>query len=663
MSVGIFSDTEPIEMTSSRKAPSEEHESLERIFARIPYPVIAFDNKGTAVYLNEAFLKMWGLASPDKIADRLNAFEEGIVERRPVVADSLRRVFAGESVELYDLELRIEEIAHRYGSDKIGTVNIEAAAFPVYGQNNEVRWGVFILKDVSARKAAERALIESEKRYRVLAESLADGIYEAALDGTFLYANQTALDLFGYTKEEIIGKMNITKTVHPSKIVETQKTIELLLTGTEIAGERTFYRKDGSTFEGDIHVTPVYSEGRVTGIRGVVRDITQRKRLQEELQKLSRLESLGTLAGGIAHDFNNLFGALFGNIELAMAALQRQDISRAKTNLDQALKAYERATQLSGQILTFSNGGAPRKSRGTLSSIIERSLVLSSSGSNCKFETVIDEDLWPCHCDERQISQVLENLYINAMQSMPEGGPITVTASNTAVQDDEIPRLAKGRYIRVAVGDSGHGIPLEIHGKIFDPFFTTKQKAGGLGLSICYSIIKNHGGTIRVVQKPDGEGAEIELYVPAHVDETTEPAATEKRKDGQENRRVLYMDDEPLLRNLCAQLLGSIGCEVDTAEHGDQAIELYEKSLQNDKPYALVFLDLTVPGQKGGKQTLDILKSRYPSIIAVATSGYSNEPIMAAPKSFGFADKLVKPFRLKDLSDLVETLLHPPKSL
>ncbi len=644
-------------MTSGNDLQLSERDTLTQVFAQMPYPVMVMTPGGDVVFVNEALRRLWGFSSPGALPGSYNVLDD-TGSRRPNLARALRQAALGQAVEVHDLEVRIEDIGRRYGSEKTGTLNVELTAFPVFEDSGSVWRVVIILKDDSRRKADEQALARSESRYRTLAESLADGIYEASLDGTFLYANETALKIFGYDKKEIIG-MNIADTIPPSKKAETQRALELLRGGKELIEERTFRRKDGTPFEGDIHVTPIRSEGRVTGIRGVVRDITERKMIARELQKLSKLESLGKLAGGIAHDFNNLLGGLFGNIELALAALDAKDISRAKSVLDQALIAYERACKLSGHILTFADGGQPRKAPGSLSDVIEGALDISSSGSNCKIERVIDDDLWLSLFDHKQIFQVMENLSINAMQSMPDGGTITVTATNVSVGGGDVPQLPPGRYVRISVRDHGPGIPIEDRDKIFDPFFTTKLSSSGLGLSICHSIVKNHGGTIRIAEAPDGEGAEFELYLPAYFDTPADPDEEKQSSNRQENRRVLCMDDELLLRNITSEMLRAIGCEVDTAEHGDKAVEMYEEAQQNGRPYALVFLDLTVPGHMGGKQALDILKSRHPQIVAVATSGYSNDPIMATPTSFGFADKLAKPYRMTDLSNLVKKLLPP----
>jgi signal transduction histidine kinase/ActR/RegA family two-component response regulator len=374
--------------------------------------------------------------------------------------------------------------------------------------------------------------------------------------------------------------------------------------------------------------------------------------LHEERMKANKLESLGLLAGGIAHDFNNVLTAILGNISLARhASLGR----RADENLVAAEQACDRARQLTQQLLTFSRGGAPIKKMVRLDRVISESVRMAVSGSLASSMTDIDPALWTISADESQIRQVLHNVIINAMQAMPRSGLVRVKARNITEPVDRWEfglRVNAGPYVRLSIEDEGSGIDPRDLPKIFDPYFSTKAAGTGLGLSTSRSIVKNHGGYV-AVETAVGRGTVVHIALPAtpahppldHVRPGTAPAAG--------SGRILVLDDEEPIRRMTTQMLIALGYTVDAVARGSDAIESYKKARIEGRPFDLLLLDLTVPGDLGGREVLRELLTFDPDVKAIVVSGYSRDDVMANYRDYGFKAFIAKPFTMKELSTAV----------
>lgn len=392
-----------------------------------------------------------------------------------------------------------------------------------------------------------------------------------------------------------------------------------------------------------------------TSICGVIlqrrADDAMRQQVFNEQLKAKKLSSLGVLAGGIAHDFNNLLGAILGNVDLAASTLKDGE---ARNSLDWAMKAIDRASDLTQQLLTFSRGGAPMRKPNDIGTIIRDSLQFALHGSNVGFEiNGLDENA-PCilEIDAGQIGQLVQNLAINARQAMSDGGLISVSCQKTC----EHASLEAGDYFKVEFADNGPGIAAELQERIFDPYFSTRADGNGLGLALCYSIVANHKGHISVYSKPPN-GTSFSIWLPFQDGLELQPDGVDEQLDDLKGGRVIVMDDEEMIRRTVTHMMQTLGFEVLAASNGDQVLSLIEETERNNQSIDLTIVDLTVPGGMGGIETKDRILARDPNARVVVSSGYSENPVMSDYASHGFCGAVAKPFRISDLKSVVAKVL------
>ncbi|MEL6821872.1 MAG: ATP-binding protein, partial [Calditrichota bacterium] len=368
-------------------------------------------------------------------------------------------------------------------------------------------------------------------------------------------------------------------------------------------------------------------------------------------------ESLCVLAGGIAHDFNNILTAILGNISMAKMH-GTKSAEKTERFLKQAIKAAEQTRALTNQLLTFARGGNPIKENASIVDLVQESseFVARGSGIRCKYH--IGEDIHVVAMDVGQISQVVNNLVINAIQAMQEGGTIRIYISNTSVADNEESTnsiLRPGDYVSIAIQDQGTGIPEDILPKIFDPYFTTKDSGNGLGLASCYSIIRKHDGHIEVDSTPN-VGTTFTIFLPAAREQIIEKSSQEDGGLVEGDSRVLVMDDESFIRDVAGQMLDYLGFEVAFSADGNEAIQLYRQAMEEGEKFDIVMLDITIPGGMGGKEAIKHLKELDPNVRAIVASGYSKDPVMEKYKEFGFRGRILKPFGIKELNKAFQDL-------
>jgi nitrogen-specific signal transduction histidine kinase len=399
------------------------------------------------------------------------------------------------------------------------------------------------------------------------------------------------------------------------------------------------------------------SKGEIVGGIFAGRDITQRQQMDAELLRTQKLESLGVLAGGIAHDFNNLMMVVQGNIELALLDLPLNHISRER--LQEARHGVEQTTDLTNKLITFSRGGDPHREFSDIIKIIRDAVqkIVKENKVSVTFDFM--ENLYPVEVDVLQIKQCFYNLLRNALEAMPDGGHLAIRAENVQMPAQEAFGMKEGCYLKITFTDYGSGIPEKHISKVFDPYFTTKklapQKGLGLGLAVCYSVLKKHCGKIEVESQP-GKSTSFFLYLPAKVVQSKENAI---KKNTQVNKaRVLIMDDNPHIRAIERANLEMMGHEVTDAQDGQEAIDAYKKALQSGTLFDLVILDLTVQQGLGGQLAMEHLLKIDPGVRAIIASGYVDDPVIGNYANYGFQGALQKPFKAEEMNELVKKVLE-----
>ena len=504
--------------------------------------------------------------------------------------------------------------------------------------------------DVTERNRMLIALRESEAKYRMVVDNAQEAIF-IAVDGIIIFSNRRATVLSGYSPEEIVSRPFI-DFIHPDDRQIVAERYIKWLNGEDVPTTDIvrFIFKSGNIIWGELNVVSITWEGRPATL-GFMTDITYRKRLEEEQQRVAKLESVGLLAGGIAHDFNNILTSILGNISLA--SMEAAPGSELRDSLEQAEKASQRAKDLTKQLLTFSKGGAPVTRLASLAELLKDTTSFALRGSNIICQFSIPADLWHAEIDAGQVSQVIQNLVINAQQAMPSGGTIEVTAENMALDITQnigsgLP-LKEGDYIRIAVSDHGSGIDAEHLDKIFDPFFTTKQTGSGLGLATAFSIARNHGGHLSVESKV-GAGATFYLYLPASRETATPKQVKKEAGKPAGKARILVMDDEQGVREIAGRMLQHLGYQdVEFATDGADAIKLYKAAMKSGSPFTATILDLTIAGGMGGKETVRKLLKIDPGVKAIVSSGYVDDSVIAKHKDYGFSGMVAKPYTLEEL--------------
>lgn len=569
-----------------------------------------------------------------------------------IVGKTMFEIFPTEYAEKVTLEDRAivqggvsVELEDHLDGRTYGTIK-----FPIRQEGKDLLAGFSI--DISERKQIEEALRESERRYRIIFERSPLAVISFDSEGTIIDFNDKFVEIMGSTREKLLG-FNTASQSSP----KMRETIKRAMAGelvtyedsyTSITGGRTTYLRG--------KFSPVVPGQSPTDVIATLEDITELKKHEAEQHKLEKLESLGILAGGIAHDFNNVLTGIMANISFAQVLIEPGH--RAGKPLAEAEKASRRAAELAQQLLTFARGGEPNKKVVSVQHLIREAVSLMLRGSNVKPVLNVPDTLHSLIADEGQISQVLNNLIINAAQAMPGGGTLTITAENTIILTGNNFGLPAGTYIRIELHDEGCGISPENLSKIFDPYFSTKIAGTGLGLASAYSIILRHGGLIGV-HSDIGQGTVFTIHLPSidfHLAEQQQETLQESgsKKGG----AILVMDDEEMIREIAATMLSHLGHEVRTCASGEEAVELYSKSMESDMPFRAVIMDLTIPGGMGGKQAAEQILASFPKARLIVSSGYSNDPVMANFKEFGFCGAIAKPYNVREFEQVLNSLLE-----
>ena len=544
-----------------------------------------------------------------------------------------------------------------------GNRSFEIIASALRDSTGAIIGGIELVRDVTERARANEAIAAEKERLAVTLRSIGDAVIVTDLDGNVTLLNRLAETITGWIASEAVGRplADIFTIVDSQTRKKLENPVKEVLSSGHTATLRdqpVLVRRDGSEVIVEDSAAPIRdARSRIIGVVLVFRDITDRKRLEEELLKSQKLESLGILAGGLAHDFNNLLTAILGNISIAKLHLAPEH--KVYSRLTDAENASIRATDLTRQLLTFSKGGTPIKKTASIAAIVRESVGFTLSGSNVKAEYNLPDTCWPVDVDSGQMSQVFTNLSVNAMQAMPGGGTLAVRTENVTLGEHEVALLPSGEYVLVTVSDTGIGIPADLLPKIFDPFFTTKQRGSGLGLSTVYSIVTKHGGHVQVASKP-AAGTVFLIYLRASRGGALATTGDEQGFVGGRGR-VLVMDDEEIIKEIAGEMLRELGYEAESAKDGEEAIEKYRAALVAGKPFDVVLMDLTIPGGLGGKEAIGKLRELDPNVKALVSSGYSNDPVMANYRDYGFQGVITKPYTIATMSKVLRSLLEEPQ--
>lgn len=650
--IGIVRD-----ITASREAEEALRQSREKfraLYDQTPVMLHSIDRFGTLVDVNSYWLKSMG-------------YERSEVLGRKVID------FYSESSRRYALEVIqpaffrdgfCKDVPFQFVKKNGELLDVLLSASSERDAEGNVVRSRAVIEDITERKRSEEQLRQSEQLIRSILDNVDEGFVLLDREYRVLSANRAYCRQNKAGDLDVIGRYCYDVARQYSRpcyeygegcvirhVFETGKPFQYVHTLEDAKGEIRHVETRGF---------PLFdAAGNLTSAIKVIHDVTDHYRLEAEQIKMEKLEAIGALAGGIAHDFNNLLQGIFGYLGMARLAIDNKD--EALAALEQAEKALGLSTKLTMQLLTFSKGGKPVKKRADIRQVIDNSAKFALSGSRCECQLQIAEDLWQAEVDEGQIGQVIQNIVLNAAQAMAEGGRIEISANNVQAPGTDLSsELAAGEYLAIRISDNGPGIPPQLLGKIFDPYYTTKTAGSGLGLATSYSIIRNHDGLINV-HSETGQGTTFLVYLPAIREEghgaPSEAAICVDEGVAQKLGKILVMDDDQVIRDLAVLMIKALGHEVESAEHGEEAIRKYRQAVESGKPFDVVVLDLTIRGGMGGFETIHHLLEIDPGVKALVSSGYSDDSTFSKYKQLGFAACLHKPYSLKELKAALKDLV------
>ncbi len=624
-----------------------ESEAKFRGFTETTSSAIFIFRKGNFCYVNPAAEAIFGYTQKElfemKVWDLIHPDFKKLVRKPCLTSQADEQI-----ITILELKIVTSDKRERW-------INLTAKPIEFEGQTAIICTAF----DITERRTAEYSLLAEKERLAVTLRSIADGVITTDVKGRVVLINKAAKEITGWEQEKVMGKplskvFNVISArtgkavLNPAKAVVKKKGMVVQ------EPDSVLISKDKARINIAFSSAPIRDkDNKIIGVVLVFRDITEKRKLEEELLKAQKLESVGILAGGIAHDFNNILTAITGNLSLTKMYIQPGE--KIYDWVDVAEKATGRAQELTEQLLTFSKGGMPVKKTTSIDDLIKDSATLVLRGSNVKCVFDFEDNLLPVKVDAGQISQVIHNLVINSDQAMPEGGKLYIWAKNIDIDSNSGLPLKPGKYIQIEIQDKGIGISAEYLPKIFDPFFTTKQSGSGLGLATSYSIVKKHQGHI-TVESILGGGTTFCIYLPVSEEKPITPEAKTEKLYFKGRGRVLVMDDEYLVRETIGRMLSHLGFDVEFTKDGQEAIDRYEDAMKINEPFDVVIMDLTIPGGMGGQKAIQKLFELDPKVTAIVTTGYSNDPVIAEYMQYGFKGYLKKPFNVDEIAKALKDL-------
>jgi PAS domain S-box-containing protein len=641
------------ERKRTEQALRESEERHRQIVESSTDAILARSEKDIIVYANPAALKLFRASHSDELIGK-RYLDLVHPDDRALSAERISKGRSGNWIA----PPREHQVVALNGQ----AVYVESTGVPIQYHGETQVFGVF--RDITERKQVDEKLRETERKYRELAESLPQVIFEVDLNGILTYVNQTGYQLFGYTVDVIAKGFNVLEAFVPEDRERVALDIMLNIQGQKLGRQDyTAVRKDGTKFPAGVHASRAMSGQSVTGVKGILIDLSatqraqeERKKLEIQLQQAQKMEAIGALAGGIAHDFNNILSAIIGYSELA---LLNEGAESCAAELQEALKAANRAKDLVKQILAFSRQTDEERMPVRVGLVAKEAIkfLRATIPATIEIKTNIDEKSGTVLANSVELHQIIMNLCTNAQHAIGEQAGLL----EVGVENIEIDRshkyapidLEAGSYVRISVKDSGSGMAPDVIEKIFDPYFTTKEKGvgTGLGLAVVHGIVNKNGGKIEV-ESEQGKGTVFHIYLPK-VDSTA-PIKSEKPKSivgGSE--RILFVDDEKMLADIGQQVLQRLGYAAVSRTSPVEALELFKA-----KPdfFDLVITDKTMPGMTGDALAKELIKIR-PNLPVIICTGYSQAIDQQRAAQIGIKAFVMKPVLIDEIAAAVRKVL------
>ena len=635
-----------IERKRAEEAIGQANRQWERTFDSVPDLIAILDRDYRIVRVNRAMAERLRITPREAIGLKCHKTVHGLEQHPPDCPHALL---------MLDRKEHVQEVHERnIGGDFYVTVS------PLFDSEGELTGSVHVARDITERVKAETALRDSEEKYRRLFEESKDMIYMTTPAGKFLDINPAGVSLLGYGSKEELLQTDVREAYLNRE--DRDRFLQIMFSEGFVRDlELQLKRKDGEILSILITSTAIRDpSGAITALRGIVHDITERRRLELQLFQSQKMESIGTLAGGIAHDYNNILSGILG---YASFMREKIDVSHPFFSyIDIIQRGAKRAAELTSKLMAFARNGSYDLKPVNINRVVVETLgiIERTFEKSIEVKSVLADGLPTVEIDPVHIQQVLMNLVVNARDAMPDGGRLIVETGIRTFSGLQIRRDiegAEGTYVVVSVEDSGQGMDKSLMLRIFDPFFTTKEKGRGtgLGLSMVYGVVRNHGGFVRVYSEP-GHGSAFRVYLP--VSGKPEISGGEERDDREfrGSERILVVDDEEDIRTFLGEIFKEYGYQVELAENGRDAVTLYgEKKGRID----LVILDMIMP-KMGGRETFLKLKEIDPRVRVLLSTGYSQNGNAQEIIGEGMMGFIQKPYQVNELLSKVRLILDGP---
>jgi PAS domain S-box-containing protein len=634
-----------IENITERKRILDEllqsNEKLLKIIKTCPDGItITRLSDGTFIEINDSFTELTGYTAEEIIGHSSFQYDSSIWIYKEDRDKLITQLLLHGKVTDMEFPMKI----------KNGSIRIAQLSARILETNGE-QFILAISKDITSRKNEEMELKNSKNFLELIFKKSPDASIITRLhDGLIVDVNERFLSLTEYSRHEVIGKTSIELNLY-CNVDNRQKVINMLKTNDNALNfENRFRVKSGKEIDTSMS-SQVITLNDEPHIFSIIHDITERKKTEQHLMNAQKLDSLGVLAGGIAHDFNNLLAGIYGYIDLALNSNKQEE---TREYLENTLATMDRAKALTMQLLTFAKGGAPHQKVTSLPELIKESTHFSLSGSHTSVSFFFENDLWPCHIDKNQITQVIDNIVINAQQAMPNGGTIEIYAQNKTFAENEHLFLTSGNYVEISIKDFGIGIPYNIMPRIFDPFYTTKSKGHGLGLATAYSIINRHKGYIYADSLPD-KGSTFHIFLPATPEKHSSTIVTNLIRT--DRGTIVIADDEEIVRLTLQKMIEHLGYSVTVKSDCKDAVDFFIKETEENRQINALIFDLTIPGGMGGIDATKEIRKLNQTIPIFVVSGYSDNSAIINPEHFGFTASISKPFTIDELGKTIRQYL------